>query len=151
MSMSDAVPPAMLLGYKVAILEKGWTPVEAEYTNPSTTKVPLLYTVGLCQKGLPELVIKGMPVKQALPLLYQFVTRHTRHTPPITDGVLVEGISKVVWKPFALSRRQTVLHLPVLNALFPGSSAIQLLWPDKGGAFPDEPAYAWPREEQALV
>lgn len=116
---------------------RGWAVqvMERERARP-----PWAYTVGLSLRGLPELVVTGMPALEAGRLLDD-TAEHLAHicvpVPgqrfAVPGGPLLEVVR--VARPWA--------HLVVSARLFgEGIEALQLVHADESGRWPWEPSYA---------
>jgi hypothetical protein len=92
--------------------------------------VPLAYTVGLAEQGGPELCITGKPPDAAHDLLRAAVGREAPARPGRCDLL----VGPALWA-FPVIRPEA---LAVAWALFPGLSALQLVWADSFGRWPWE-------------
>ena len=119
------------------IAAHGWM-VQGVLPRVGDPDVPFAYTVGLTVAGLPELVVSGMPVGLAHEILNVAARRST--VTEFRPGQVVEDIA-----PF----RVRVVNAPgaevnMARYLFSRAAvrALQLVWPDKGGAFPGDPGWS---------
>jgi hypothetical protein len=99
------------------------------------------YTVGLAAKGLPEIIVFGLPMKIAHQFLNQLGHRFTTTGVPPLDTDLddvAEGFSaRLIAVPRAASDR----YMFATRRRYPDYTAVQLIWPDTHGLFPWEPGF----------
>jgi hypothetical protein len=128
----------------------GWN-VIGVFGDDETGEPTFSYTVGLADKGLPELFMSGLPPEMAHGLLNDVATRLVNgeklqtHTPVDKvlqgyDVVLVEA------KP-AKAAKFTTIAL----ARNPGCKVWQVGWPDKDGNFPWEAGYEMRYQQTILI
>lgn len=120
------------------IAKSGWM-VQSVIGQP-----PFGYTVGLSRRGLPELVMVGLPPKTAHTILNAIARRLVDGACTIEDGKLdhevLQGFPAIYRKvpPAAVQD-----HLRVLIALSPAEQppeVFQVVWPDQMGNFPGDAA-----------
>lgn len=110
---------------------------------------PWAYTVGLCPRGLPELVVTGMPVSRATALLNDVAAHvvHARAPQPgeqiaLRGGPLIEIVK--VSEPTA--------HLVMAAELYgPRIRALQVVHADDRGHWPWEVGYRGVRGGQPVL
>ncbi len=108
-----------------------------------TTAIPFSHTVGLSTPGgKPELVISGCGEEEAAILLGEAAELHQRHT--IVEGPVELAISSraLYAIPAPFLPRDTVVR----QVLGRGFQALQLLWADEAGHFPDHQDYDGPQQ-----
>ena len=134
-----------------AIIKHGWmiTSVFPDQENDITT---FSYTSGVTMlNDHPELVVTGLDPKTAGTLLNALgdVIRKGRqlcageHVEHILDGYsvrLIEADPDNNDYPMSMARR-----------FFPSCTALQMLWPDKHGAFPDSSEYSLNAASQPML
>lgn len=121
----------------------GWA-VQAVTTKPS-----FAYSVGLTERGLPELVICGMPLNIAQHLINDLATRLTQGALSLEQGRRYDDVLQrfdVVFRP--LTTTQIQHHLGAVRALYSDRAvgAWQMLWPDPKGKLPGEAGVQEPYE-----
>jgi hypothetical protein len=96
------------------------------------------YTVGLTVAGLPELVISGLPPETAATLLNIAAKRALANE--IKAGDVLDDVASVPFRVIAapLAAVNMARHLYGLGKV----TGLQLVWPDKGGAYPGEPSWS---------
>lgn len=97
------------------------------------------YTVGLAKKGLPELIVLGLPMDAAQPILNTLARR-------MVDGESFEDGSDIIEAANLPLRLQTLEGAHLRNwvrfaDLMNGEpvGVRQLVWPDRDGRFPTDP------------
>lgn len=141
--MSSDQDPAMALRMlahldkiKGVIEEHGWM-VQAVFPTENEPGVPFAYTVGLTAKGLPELVIAGLPHQVAGDLLN--TAAQASLDKPFEAGQTVDTLATV---PFRVVPAE-LAEVNVARDLYGDDkvTALQLVWPDRNGAVPWEPTW----------
>jgi hypothetical protein len=125
---------------KPKIVEHGWL-VQGVFPTDAHAEAPgFCYTVGMTPAGLPELLLVGMPYDLAHPILTAAVKRHTDDE--ITVGAEVDLGFSVNFRFAAVADATTAKLATVARAAFPEQTvrAIQILFPDRNGRWPDDPA-----------
>ena len=135
------------LGYmKALIRDHGWA---VQAVEPDRVHPPYAYTVGLTQRGKPEIVVTGMRIQRAVRLLND-VAAHLLHAAlpdpgeqvQLVDGPLIEFVTVEV--PTA--------HLIVACELYgPGVRALQIVHADDRGHWPWEIGYRGVRGGQPVL
>jgi hypothetical protein len=119
------------------ISEHGWM-VQGVFPAEDDQGEPFAYTVGLTAAGRAELVIAGLPMETAQQLLNDAAKRSL--TRELRAGDVLEEVAsaplRVVEAPSA--------EVNMARHLYRGRqvSALQLVWPDRDGAFPGEPEWS---------
>lgn len=97
------------------------------------------YTIGLSHHGLPELIVVGMPYQQSgvtLNLIAAWMYRNGAFKPGDIDIDIFTAPTKFgSVSPAEMEKRMTAFG-PKRHG-----NALQVLWPDRRGIFPDEPGY----------
>jgi hypothetical protein len=115
---------------------RGWAvqAVERDRARP-----PWAYTVGLTPRGLPELVVTGMPLLEAGRLLDD-TAEHLAHTCPPSPGQRFAPPGGPQLEVVRVARPWA--HLVVAARLYgEGIQALQLVHADSGGRWPWEAGY----------
>lgn len=123
----------------------GWEVMTVAHREPHRL---IAYTAGLAARGLPELVVTGLPNEPACQLLHGFAELSVGGAPLAPGGVArcPAGTVRLVALP------HPDVHLPVAASLAgPSLSALQLVWPDPQGHFPWEQAYQGGRGGQPVL
>lgn len=119
----------------------GWSAVGVMATVEDPT-LPFTYTIGFREHDLhPELILVGMSPTQAHPLLgilYDRVSSGERFEDGQTDSRVLEGYD-VKFKALPPDGRplNVARHFYGLDEL----PALQVVWPDTNGVFPDEDGF----------
>lgn len=98
------------------------------------------YTIGLTQKGQPEVVLIGLPIALAQQMLNRLGHQVVNHGEELTPGVRLDlrdnGPMQLVWV-------DDQSPLTVLTAMYGARARVlQLVWPDKTGAWPWDAVYS---------
>lgn len=136
---------AYLTHMQSLIEEYGWA---VQGVFPTTEfDVWFAYTVGLTSRGLPELLISGIPGEQVQPLLNRAAEMHCEKPFSIGDevtGIAIDGVlMRVIDAPLA----EIGMAVEMYPTMRP--DAIQLVWPDTDGVYPG-PNYDHKRFPQPL-
>lgn len=140
------------------IEEHGWA---VQAVAGGGDDLPFAYTVGLAEPGDPELLVAGLPLDVAHRLLNDIVRAAQTGRVALEGGVSVAGadldgdFSPHVFRLVAMDR----VYLSDRYALFnvgravlecPLVRALQVVWPDAGGRYPDEAGYDAARHPQPV-
>lgn len=119
------------------IAEHGWM-VQGVFPRAGDDGEPFSYTVGLTLAGLPELVISGLPAELAGGLLNTAAQQSL--TEEFTAGQVLTETASV---PLRAVEAPTA-EVNMARRLYPDHQvrALQLVWPDAGGAFPGDPTWS---------
>lgn len=116
----------------------GWA-VIGVFADPASDSPSFSYTVGLTAKGLPELITLGLPTDVAHSILNDAARR-------LIAGERFESgqrISELANMPMAVAHVDPADARHTAYAAFKefpeGPRFLQLVWPDRKGAFPGEP------------
>lgn len=122
--------------------EHGWI-VQAIGTSPM-----LFYTVGLAQKGLPELVITGISVEAAQSIINTFARKLVEGKFTLDDAAMERGdkfddvlenySAKLRWVSPMQTRQLNVARVFAQSDEF---RAVQIVWPDPKGRFEGEAGF----------
>jgi hypothetical protein len=123
------------------ITEHGWY-CQAVFPVDDDYQPHFAYTVGLCERGWPELVMIGLPAKASYRYLAELVARYVDERQPfpigepiggLVDGhnlVLIEATADETWTEYAkLAHSRAEVHAD-------GRRALQVVWPDAEGRYP---------------
>lgn len=128
---------AYLRDVRNVVAKHGWM-VQGVAPRVGDTGVSFAYTVGLTAAGHPELIIVGLPVEIAYDLLENAAQRATDTT--INAGDTLDGIATA---PLRVAAVDDLGPVSVARQLYPGRvKLLQLLWPDKDGAYPGDPTWS---------
>ena len=113
--------------------------------NPVMGNPPFAYSVGQHAKGLPELIVFGIPPAFAAPLLYQMAAHlEAEHAAGRTVGpgnVDLEGYqlpTALIEVPVEAARQ----YATVADEFSEGQATyLQAVWPDRAGLFPWQPGF----------
>jgi hypothetical protein len=110
------------------VKENGWT---AQFIQGP---MPFAYTIGLHERGLPELLVTGMPPERAnlvLDTVAKYLVRGGRPVPG--ERMLIGGELLLEF----VQVQHPVAHLKFAYSIYgPGLRALQLVWPDEEGHLP---------------
>jgi hypothetical protein len=140
--MSDMGPSEL----HEAVHEHGWLVV----TMPLGEALPeATSTVGLTARGLPELVVVGLPAESAGALLHEVASRLTSGV-RVPDGEPVPGLLQDGTDPCLDEPVRPHVALPAADLYGDAVVVRQLVWADVEGRMPGDPGFAHP-ELQPLV
>ena len=114
----------------------GWT-VIAVFPTRADPGPLFAYTVGLSGKGLPELVIYGLPGPVARRLLNEVARRMVAAKEPFRGGDEILGVLADEL-PLVAVGIEDGGDLNLVRELYGAPEAVQLVWPDGDGVFPWE-------------
>lgn len=102
------------------------------------------YTVGLSAKGLPDLLIFGLPEQSAHPILNAIVRKAFDGQIALRDGQVVREAANLPLKLRVIEPAEKGLETALGARRFAAENGheaqiLQVLWPDLAGTFPDEP------------
>jgi Domain of unknown function (DUF4262) len=112
-------------------------------------RMPFAYTIGLHQRGLPELLTTGLDPRRAGWLLNTFAKRALADRRPVPGNQ--------VWLPAATRVELVGVARPDVHLVMavgiegPDISAIQLVWADGRGRWPWAPGFNDGRQPQAVL
>lgn len=129
---------------RATMREHGWAVqfVESE-------RLPFAYTVGLYARGLPELLLTGLPPQTSARLLNSIAHQI------VEDGIAVQPAMHIDYQGEFLLEVVEVdhpeVHLKFAAALFgPQIRALQLVWTDDPGRWPWDTGWAHGRPQPVL-
>jgi hypothetical protein len=107
-----------------------------------SAEVPFAYTVGLTQRGLPELAIAGLPPELCMQLLNRLATRMVDEGLELQDGAKVDKIAQ----GFAVTVHEVDADVAqevfrVAGSMYGTVKAWQVFWPDAQGLFEGEEGF----------
>lgn len=146
---------SLLDNHRRLIAIYGWSVQGVLPADSHPDSVPFSYTVGLTEKFLPELVVAGLyedsgygagALNQVAERLLNDDLAH--YIPEVGDVFRVADAPHLNWKIGAVSQQWIKENVTVPRPLFPGRDikALQVIWPDENGAYPDDPE--WRRGNQ---
>ena len=136
-----------------AIIKHGWM-VQGVFPDPEEGVKTFSYTSGLTQYDEhPELVITGIHPQTAGLLLNSLGDLVKDHGRRLVAG---EELSNVLGRDFMVrlveaDPNREDYPMSMARRFFPECTALQMLWPDKHGAFPDSPEYSLSAASQPLL
>lgn len=112
-------------------------------------KRPFAYTVGLHERGLPELLITGLPPQVVDPVLNSLAHRI------VDEGTELEPAMHIDYEDRFLIEVVEVEHpdvhlLDAVNLYGPRIRALQLVWADEHGRLPWDPWWSHGRRRQPV-
>ena len=108
---------------------------------------PLAYTVGLTDRGLPELVVTGLRAGPAASLLNDVARQVLQQD--VTPG---QRLSSAQWELQVLAVEHPQEHLLTATALYGDEvRGMQLVWPDDRGRYPWQAGHRSQRGGQRLL
>lgn len=113
--------------------------------NPVMGNPPFAYSMGQHAKGLPELIVFGIPPAFAVPLLYELAAHleaeHAAGRPVGPGNVNLDGYqlpTALIEVPVEAARP----YATVADELSNGQATyLQAVWPDRAGLFPWQPGF----------
>jgi len=124
--------------FDAMIREYGWG-VQAVFASEDGPG--FAYTVGLARKGLPEIIVFGLPPEAAHPFLNQLGRRFETEGVPALDVDLFDVAEGYPARLLPVSRSAADEYMFATKHRYPGYSAVQLVWCDKHRHFPWDPAF----------
>lgn len=125
--------------FDAMIARYGWA-VQGVF-DPAGVNPAFCYTVGLAAKGLPEVIVFGLPQKTAHHFLNHLGRLFTSSgVPPLDTNLddLAEGLpSQLV----AVPRGEADRYMFATKRRYPDYTAVQLVWPDAKSLFPWDPGF----------
>lgn len=104
--------------------------------------VPFAYTVGLAQRGLPELVIAGLPPKLCMRFLNRLAEQMVDEGLRLEEGAKLDKVAQdLPVKVHEVDHDVAREVLRVAWALYGPVKAWQLFWPDSKGLFEGEEGF----------
>ena len=126
--------------------EHGWA---VQYVEADRPHSPWAYTAGLTRFGQPELVVTGLPPRQACAYLNAIGSYLTRTATPL-PGDSFELVGERVFEVVAVE--QPLVHLPITESLVgPDFEAIQMVWRDDRGKLPWDRGFRSGRWSQLVL
>ena len=123
--------------------------------NPVMGNPPFAYSVGQHAKGLPELIVFGVPPAFAGPLLYQLAehleAEHAAGRAIGPGNVDLEGYqmpTALIEVPVEAARQYATVADEFSNGQ---ATYLQAVWPDRAGLFPWQPGFDPNYSEQQPV
>lgn len=120
------------------------------YTMVATLEEPfgnwLLYTIGLFEKGRPEIVMRGLAPEVAQPILAE-LAKLAMSGDELAPGVRADLTADRVLHLVP----STTEGLNVIRSLYGGGAPVmQVVWPDDTGAYPWDDMYAMAHRQPRL-
>jgi hypothetical protein len=130
---------------RAVIAEHGWM-IQGVFATETSPGPPFAYTVGLTAAGLPELIITGLPHDLAPAILNNAAQSHLETE--LVPGKVCDTAASV---PLRIAPAPNA-EIGVAYQLYgERASALQLVWPDDAGIYPDEPDWNLPADAQPLL
>ena len=137
------------------IAEKGWA---VQAVGAATAPESFCYTVGLAQRGLPELWLGTLAPAQAGGILNAVAQAAIDGAVVLLPGAIVDVAYSTPFRlrgPVDPEAAEAFVALRLQGDLpgIPGVPVrvLQVLWPDQEGLFPDDPGYDQARFPQRLL
>jgi hypothetical protein len=115
------------------IARYGWA-VQGVFGSP--TSPAFSYTVGLAAKGLPEIIVFGLPSQVAHQFLNALGRRFTADGVPPLDVNLLDVAKDYPARLLPVPREQADQYLFAAKHRYPAYTAVQLVWTDENSRFP---------------
>ncbi len=107
-----------------------------------SAEIPFAYTVGLSQRGLPELAIAGLPPELCMQLLNRLATRMVDEGLELQDGAKIDKVAQgFAVKVHEVDTDVAQEVLRVAGSLYGTVKAWQVFWPDAHGIFEGEEGF----------
>lgn len=133
------------------IEEHGWM-VQAVMGLPDQPDVlSFCYTAGLALKGLPELYLIGLPIELGGAILNETAQQMVDTTVPVTNGQVLDLAYSTQFRvhgPIDAGQAEMFLAKRINEGSF---VAMQVMWPDTEGRFPDEEGYDMDNYPQQVI
>jgi hypothetical protein len=130
----------------------GWA-VTGVFPREGDDGAPFAYTIGLTERGSPELVISGLDTGTMHALLNDLAGRVFDRAERFSDGQRISDLLN--------GYDAAVIDGALTEELWPGTAVVrygrnavrlqQIVWPDREGRFPWEPGYALASDVQPLL
>ncbi len=152
-------------GERCVICEEGWDAYRAKTLDliskfgwvvqgvgGSETSPPFLYSVGLCQLGLPEIIVVGAFPPNLVKKLINNVGNKMKTSGAFVDWSRSIEITKMFSVVFReLSAEAATEHCRMVAEFFgTGRKVLQLILPDKDGKFPWDNDCEWKFQAEGL-
>ena len=128
--------------HKARVAEVGWS-VQTVFGDPETGTPALAYTIGLSGKGLPDVLVLGLPVQHAAVILDGVAAQLVADASKASHGTLIHKVANLPLKVVAADQlhAQRFAKISQAFAVAQGEDAtfIQIQVPDIKGIFPGEP------------
>lgn len=133
-----------------AIKRVGWM-VQGVFTGPNTPD--FAYTVGLAAKGLPELIIFGLPQEVAMNVLNALARKLVSRESVLVGTPINEVFEGCACMLIEADRENTDEYMYQAKYRYPDYQALQVFWPDDKHHWPWEEAYnkAYPQPQLRRV
>lgn len=127
---------------KKTIAEQGWAIM---HIFPSETTPAFSYTIGLLEKGLPDIIILGVDGEVAHSLLHALYDKigGDKAQDILFNGSVVEEVANMPLKLVEVDDKYISQYLIQAGVYYETYNirVMQLLWPDPNGVFPDESGF----------
>jgi hypothetical protein len=107
----------------------------------SDTSPTFSYTVGLAAKGLPEIVVFGLPAQVAHQFLNDLGRRFTSTGVPPLDTDLTDIAEDYPARLVPVPRAEADKYMFATKHRYPAYTAVQLVWVDTNSLFPWESGF----------
>lgn len=150
--MSDEEFDRRMADYLIGTIEKikehGWV-IQGVFGDKD--EPPFAYTVGLAGRGLPELIVSGLPMGAAQPVLNDLARRavdgiaRLEHGARFTDLLANEVPMRLIGTDYEAAKAETGVarNVQIIQTGDPHAEieVLQLLWPDKEGRWPGDEGF----------
>jgi len=125
-----------------SVAEVGWS-VQAVFGDPESGTPALAYTIGLSGKGLPDVLVLGLPVQHASEILDGVARQLVADASKASHGTLIHEVANLPLKVVAADQLHAQ-HFAKISQDFAeaqggDATLVQILIPDINGIFPGEP------------
>lgn len=138
------------------VQEFGWI-IQPVLPTRNTPGIPYFHTIGLCETGLPELIISALLApEKAQTLLNELARVHLRDTFEPGDTLLWPRVDNTGMPPLrVVETRDPPVQQAYEYAQDPYNATgrvqvVQILWPDRAGRYPDQDGYNQADEPQEM-
>lgn len=136
------------------IAEHGWM-VQGVFPTETSPGFSFAYTAGLSVAGLPELVVVGLPLQGGIveTFLNALARRALAEEPRVGDRWTVDENPDIAWEFAPVSEAWTRENVTLPGRLYPFTevTALQVLWPDDAGNYPNQESWTLGRDAQPLL
>jgi hypothetical protein len=115
------------------IAKHGWA-VQGVFGSP--TSPSFSYSVGLAAKGLPEVIVFGLPPQVAAQFLNELGRRFTTEGVPPLDVDLLDVAQGYPARLVPVPRVAADQYLFAAKHRYPAYTAVQLVWTDENSRYP---------------
>jgi hypothetical protein len=110
---------------------------------------PFAYTIGLHEKGLPELLLTGLPPETSARLLNSIVAQIVNNSTLLRPAMHIDYQGEFLLEVVEVDHPDA--HLKFAVAIYGPIRALQLVWTDKAPLWPWDRSWAQGRRPQAVL